>query len=77
MNFRATVLSMSLLWTTFACPPLAWGAGKTDSTAVTVHQAGSHVMRYHVALPTGWRAGGSWPVVVVIPDAAREFVENL
>jgi len=34
-------------------------------------------MRYHVALPQGWAASRSWPVLLVIPDAAREFEGNL
>src|SRR5262245_26532942 len=34
-------------------------------------------MRYYLALPAGWKPRGSWPVVVVIPDAAREFEANL
>jgi len=44
---------------------------------ITEHQAGPHGMRYHLALPTGWKPGGSWPVLVVIPDAARDFEANL
>jgi hypothetical protein len=34
-------------------------------------------MRYHLALPAGWTRERTWPVVVVIPDAGREFVPNL
>ncbi len=34
-------------------------------------------MRYHLALPAGWTAGRTWPVLVVIPDAARDFKPNL
>jgi hypothetical protein len=34
-------------------------------------------MRYHLSLPAGWSAKREWPVIVVIPDAAREFAENL
>ena len=46
-------------------------------SAITMHRAGAHAMRYHVALPTGWTREKTWPVVVVIPDAGREFVANL
>src|SRR5439155_22737694 len=34
-------------------------------------------MRFHLALPEGWTRERTWPVVVVIPDAAREFEGNL
>jgi pimeloyl-ACP methyl ester carboxylesterase len=45
--------------------------------AITVHTASTHPMHYHVSLPSGWSAGREWPVLVVIPDAAREFAANL
>jgi hypothetical protein len=44
---------------------------------ITAHRASTHPMRYHVSLPAGWSANRAWPVVVVIPDATREFVANL
>jgi dienelactone hydrolase len=34
-------------------------------------------MRYHLALPAGWKSNRAWPVLVVIPDAGREFEANL
>jgi hypothetical protein len=34
-------------------------------------------MRYHLALPAGWTRGRTWPVVVVVPDAGRDFAGNL
>lgn len=45
--------------------------------AITAHQATTHPMRYYVALPIGWSAGRTWPVVVVIDDAHRDFADNL
>ena len=45
--------------------------------AISHHRAASHPMRYHLALPAGWNAGREWPVLVVIPDAARDFEANL
>jgi len=45
--------------------------------AVETRQAASHPMRYHLSLPTGWSAARDWPVIVVIPDAGREFAANL
>src|SRR5262249_54218445 len=48
-----------------------------EPSATTVHTAGSHPMRYHLALPTGWSAGRAWPVLIAIPDAGRAFDANL
>ena len=45
--------------------------------AISEHQASGSVMRYHVSLPAGWTAKRSWPVLVVIPDAGRDFRGNL
>lgn len=44
---------------------------------LTAHQAKAHPMRYHLALPDGWTPGKRWAVVVVVPDAHRDFKENL
>ena len=33
-------------------------------------------MQYHLALPAGWTVQKTWPVVVVIPDATRDFSGN-
>ena len=44
---------------------------------VALRTASTHPMKFHVALPEGWVAGKTWPVLVVIPDAAREFEANL
>jgi len=45
--------------------------------AITIHQAKAHAMRYRLALPEGWQPGRAWPVVVVVPDAHRDFEGNL
>jgi dienelactone hydrolase len=52
-------------------------ADAAAAPAVTLHRASTHPMRYHLALPAGWVAGRSWPVVVVVPAADREFAANL
>jgi dienelactone hydrolase len=44
---------------------------------ITSHQVAAHPMRYHVSLPAGWAPGRTWPVVVVIADAHRDFTQNL
>ena len=35
--------------------------------------ATAHPIHYFVSLPPGWNAQRTWPVIVVIPDAEREF----
>lgn len=47
------------------------------SAPPTVERSATHPMRYHLALPEGWTAERMWPVVVVIPDATRDFAGNL
>lgn len=41
------------------------------------YTAGSHPMCYYVSLPEDWTKGRDWPVLVVIPDAGRDFAGNL
>lgn len=48
-----------------------------EAGAISDHRASGSLMRYHVSLPAGWTAKRSWPVLVVIPDARREFRANL
>ena len=48
-----------------------------EPAATSAYRASTHPMRYHVALPNGWKADRAWPVLVVIPDAARDFEANL
>lgn len=69
------VLRFLIAW--FAIPTLAIAATVPGPAAISVHRAGTHPMRYHLALPSGWSASTEWPVLVVIPDAGREFRTNL
>lgn len=39
--------------------------------------ASAHPIKYYVSLPDGWTKDKSWPVVVVIPEAQRQFAANL
>jgi dienelactone hydrolase len=39
--------------------------------------ASGHPMKYYLSLPEGWSADKVWPVVIVIPDAGRDFAGNL
>ena len=45
-------------------------------TAVVTRTASMHPMRYVVSRPPGWSAARQWPVLVVISDAAREFIAD-
>jgi dienelactone hydrolase len=68
----APLLAVALALGAFARP-----AKTTDAPAVTLQRPATHVMRYHLALPAGWSATREWPVLVVIPDAHRDFAANL
>ena len=57
-----------------AAAPLAAGPPRRPPELRT---ASGHAMKYWVSLPAGWTKGKAWPVVVVVPDARREFRENL
>jgi hypothetical protein len=39
--------------------------------------ASNHPMQYYLSLPRGWTAGRTWPVVVIIDAAGREFQPTL
>jgi NAD(P)-dependent dehydrogenase (short-subunit alcohol dehydrogenase family) len=48
-------------------------AAQSPGPVIERHTATAHPMHYLIALPNGWTATRRWPVVVVIPDANREF----
>ena len=56
---------------------VAFAAHPADFARTSVHRASTHPMRYHLALPRGWKPDRAWPVLVVIPGAARDFAGNL
>jgi hypothetical protein len=60
-----------------AMTSLARATGTADSAPISGHRASAHAMRYYLALPPGWTAHREWPVLVVTPDAARDFEANL
>ena len=64
------------VWVAVVTPAMASDIADS-SVAISAHQATTHPMRYHLALPAGWTADRAWPVLVVIPDAGREFEANL
>jgi dienelactone hydrolase len=41
--------------------------------SVSERTAATHPIHYFVSLPPGWNANRTWPLIVVIPDAEREF----
>ena len=43
------------------------------SKAVVERTASAHPIHYFVSLPSGWSPQRTWPVIVVVPDAEREF----
>ena len=45
------------------------------SQGIVERTATAHPIHYFVSLPQGWNAQRTWPVIVVIPDAEREFRE--
>lgn len=45
--------------------------------ATSLERTRTHALRYHLALPEGWTPERTWPVVVVVPDASRDFEGNL
>jgi dienelactone hydrolase len=57
--------------------PILAAVALAAATPITAHTAATHPMRYSIAMPNGWAAGKTWPVVVVIADAHRDFVANL
>lgn len=62
----------------FALVAALLGLSLPARAATVEHRtAPSHAMQYDVARPSGWKAGASYPIVVVIPDASRAFRENL
>jgi dienelactone hydrolase len=70
----STMTSTLLLLVTLAASAPTRAA---PDTTVILRRPASHAMCYHVALPRGWTAEHDWPVLVVIPDASRDFAGNL
>ena len=45
--------------------------------AIEHRTCATHPLQYDLSRPAGWRPGGRYPVVVVVPDAHRDFRANL
>ena len=62
----------------FATPLAACAAPRgAGRSAPEIYVATGHVMKYAISLPAGWTRDRAWPVVVVVPDATRDFAGNL
>ena len=75
-------MSVARLVATCAALLVACTAPERAPTAVArpvpaIYTAPGTVMKYSASLPAGWTRDRTWPVVVVIPDATRDFDGNL
>lgn len=68
---RRSCLTLALVLA--AGGPAAGLPGGTRSAAVERRTAPAHPMQYLVSRPEGWEEGKSWPVVLAIPGAERDF----
>src|SRR5678816_2490171 len=68
---RAILAAFASLLVACAAPRVA------GRSAPEIYAATGHVMKYAVSLPARWTRDRAWPVVVVIPDATRDFAGNL
>lgn len=73
MNVRAGALLLLALVGGEASPAQPF----QGPPAFRVRSTSRHPMQYALSLPQGWCLQRTWPVVVVIPDAARDFQGNL
>src|SRR5579871_1884899 len=44
-----------------------------NAATAEMHTASNHPMEYYLSLPKDWQAGKSWPIVIVIESANRQF----
>lgn len=54
----------------------AASAAGEDVTRLQSRTAPDHPIQYFVSLPQGWTAGKTWPVVMVIASADKQFEQN-
>jgi poly(3-hydroxybutyrate) depolymerase len=51
-------------------------AHSREKDSVLLQTATAHPMQYYVSLPDGWTKEKTWPIVVVIESADKEYKEN-
>ena len=67
------LLRRLLLLTTCAVTARLTAQQPIGSIATVERKATAHPIHYFVSLPLGWNTQRTWPLLVVIPDAEREF----
>ena len=67
------MLDRRLLLLTICATAARLNAQASPSPAVVGRTASSYPIHYFVSVPQGWNTQRTWPVIVVIPDAEREF----
>jgi hypothetical protein len=56
---------------------LAASTALAGGPSIEHRTSAAHPLQYDLSRPRGWKPGGRYPVVVVVPDARREFKANL
>ncbi len=49
---------------------------QSDRSELVLKTANGHAMQYYVSLPQGWNKTKSWPIVIVLEAAEKEFKKN-
>lgn len=55
--------------------PMALGA-QSGKEELALKTATNHPMQYYVSLPQGWNQSRTWPVVIILEAADKEFKKN-
>lgn len=63
----------ALLLSIFLTPAALSSQAADASKRIVERTATVHPIHYFVSLPSGWSSQRTWPVIVVIADAEREF----
>jgi poly(3-hydroxybutyrate) depolymerase len=69
---RALFVLVAFGWVVTASCSAQSSTGRT----VELKTCTDHPMQYFVSLPEGWSRGKSWPVVIVVESADREFAKT-
>jgi poly(3-hydroxybutyrate) depolymerase len=58
------------------CATVLLGTSVFGQSELTLAKAEKHPMQYYLSLPQGWSNNKTWPVVVVLESAAKEYKAN-
>ena len=73
----ARLISRCLASLALLClPVLSLAAAEAAPGGLTRLTATGHPMQYWISLPTGWHPGGSWPVMVALEAAEKQYQAN-